>query len=114
MAGVKYKPNYHGIAAIGYSKEMQALMQAKAEEAADTARTLAEPHRRTGDYWRSIHADSGQGRARSSGGLFRATSGSRVAIGRLIADVRYAAFVEFGTSVMEAQAILRRAIESTW
>ena len=114
MAVVKYKPNYHGIAAIGYSKEMQAAMQHKAEEAADTARQLAQPHVRTGDYWRSLHADSGQGRARSSLGQFRGTSSGRLAIGRLIADVRYAAFVEFGTSVMEAQAILRRAIEMTW
>ena len=111
---VRYKPNYRGIAAIGYSKEMQAAMQAKAEEAADTARQLAQPHIRTGDYWRSLHTDSGQGRARNSLGQFRGTTSGRVAIGRLIADTHYAAFVEFGTSVMEAQAILRRAIEATW
>lgn len=111
---VRYKPNYQGIAAIGYSPEMQRAMQAKAEEAANTARQFAQPHVRTGDYLRSIHADSGQGRARNPLGQFRATSSSRVAIGRLIADTHYAAFVEFGTSVMEAQAILRRAIEATW
>lgn len=116
MAGVKFVPNPAGIGAIGYSAEMQALMQSKADEAVNVARELAAPHVRTGEYRASLHTDSGttSGRARTTGGQFRGTSGGRLAIGRVIADTPYAVFVEFGTSVMEAQAILRRAIEAAW
>ena len=116
MPPVKFVPNWEGIGAIGYSPEMQAVMQSKADDAANVARQLAAPHVRTGNYRASLHTDSGTqaGRARTTGGQFRATSGGRLAIGRLIADGPYAIFVEFGTSVMEAQAILRRAIESAW
>lgn len=115
MAGVKFVPNPAGIGAIGYSAEMQALMQSKADEAVNVARELAAPHVRTGEYRASLHTDSGTaaGRARTTGGQFR-SSGNRLAIGRVIADTPYAVFVEFGTSVMEAQAILRRAIEAAW
>jgi HK97 gp10 family phage protein len=116
MPPVKFVPNPHGIAAIGYSAEMQAVMQEKADKAANVARELALPHVRSGEYRASIHADSGttSGRARTTGGQFRATSGGRLAIGRVVADTPYAVFVEFGTSVMEAQAILRRATEQAW
>ena len=49
MPPVKYVPNWEGIGAIGYSPEMQAVMQSKADDAANTARQLAAPHVRTGE-----------------------------------------------------------------
>lgn len=96
----KFVPSPSGIAEIARAEEMQLMLKEKVDEAVETARDLAEPHVRSAHYQLSLFAASGE-----EGGF---------AVGRLGNTAAYAGFVEFGTSVMEAQAILRRAAEMTW
>lgn len=99
---VKFKPNRRGIAEIGRSKEMQAMLAGKAELVKARAEVIAPVE--TGRY-KGLTDKYGPGG-------FRVLVGVRG--GKAYAKVRnstpYAAYLEFGTRKVRRQRILGRAL----
>lgn len=92
MSDIVFVPNPLVEEELAQSPEMQAAMTSAANEVATVARQLAPVD--TGALRDSIHVDLVDGEA------------------EVIADVPYAIFVEFGTSVDEAQPYLRPAADA--
>lgn len=99
---VKFKPNRQGIAEIGRSKAMQAMLKDKAEMVKARAEVIAPVE--TGRY-KGITQTYGRGGFHVIVGVSR---------GKAYAKVRnttpYASYLEFGTSKMRRQRILGRAL----
>ena len=93
---MKFVPNPAGIEALAATAAMEEAMREKAENVLKVAQGIAPVE--TGAYRDSLHVESG-----IDGGKAHATVGD---------DVRYGAYVEFGTSDTPAHATLRRALES--
>lgn len=95
MAETVFIPNLLVGAEWEAAPETHALIQEIGDKVAEVAKTLAPVE--TGALRDSIHVEPG--------GLVTAEA-------RIIADVRYAAFVEFGTSEMSAEPYLAPALEA--
>ena len=96
MATSKFVPSVTGIAALGRTTQMAALLKARAEVAASAARSVAPV--RTGHYKDSIE---------TSTGVSRGTAAAYV----LSKDFK-ALWIEFGTEDTPAHAPLRRGCDA--
>lgn len=94
--GFVFKPNPYIEAALEGSQAMLGVVEAKAEAGAEAARGIAPVL--SGDYRDGIEAEAG-----FVGGL---------AVGRINGHDFKSHWVEFGTSSMAAQGVLRRALDS--
>jgi hypothetical protein len=88
---VKYVPNPAATKQLSVDPMMMAMLAQAAAQGATNARAIAPVE--TGAYRDSIHPETEPGR------------------GLVVADIRYASFIEFGTSDTQTYAVLRRATD---
>lgn len=100
--GWSFKPNLKLAAEIAAGAIGYDLVKKAAEKSLSNSQGFAVPHVRTGNYLDSLSMTVEKGM----------TVVGPSWVGHIYSDVAYAGFVEFGTSVMAPQAILRRGAEA--
>jgi hypothetical protein len=100
--GWSFKPNLKLAAAIAAGAIGYDIVKKASEASLSNSQEFAVPHVRSGNYLDSLTVSVEKGM----------TVVGPSWIGHIYSDVAYAGFVEFGTSVMAPQAILRRGAEA--